>query len=223
VTISITTIPAPYRAGFASLKALPTEAFELLAASLEQAPIAGGLKELAASVVKQASVLKEAEIRDILRSVFSLSAFTTDEDAPLSENIGNLSSAMQATGRPELALSEVEKAQFEKRLARLLTLRTVAVSSKAQKLRLEYPATFHDATVLTDMRPVFDKPDERPLGCAVSHTLQITYHENGDHKQFFLSLDDADLETLIKALHRAITKRTSLKSILKAADLLDIS
>lgn len=223
MTISITTIPAPYRAGFASLKRLSPETFELLVTSLEQAPIAGGLKVLAASVVKRVSVLNEGEIRDILRSVFSLSVFTTDEDTPLTENIANLSSAMQASGRPELALSDAEKTEFEKRLGRLLTLRTVAISSKAQRLKLEYPVTFYDAAILTDMRPIFDKPDERPLGCAVSHTLQITYHEQGDHKEFFVALDDEDLEVIKKAIQRAEAKRTGVKSLLKAANLTDLS
>jgi hypothetical protein len=223
VAITITTIPAPYRPGFASIKQLSPDTFELIASALEKAPLAGGLKELTAAVVQQVPVLKQQEIKDIIRAVFSLGVFMTDEDTPLSENLSNLSRAMQTSDKPELTLSDHESAAFEKRLERLLTIKTVVISSKVQRLRLEYPVTFHDAMILTDMRPVFDKPEERPVGCAISHTLEITYHEHGDHKEFFVVLDDDDLETIKKAIQRAEVKSASMKSLLKVANLPDLS
>lgn len=223
MAITITTIPGPYRSGFASIKKLSPDTFELLVSALENAPLAGGLKKLTAAVVQQLPVLKQQEIRDILRTVFSLSAFTTDEDTTLSENLANLTTAMQTSGEPDLKLSDQERAAFEKRLEKLLTIKTVAISSKAQRLRLEYPVTFHDAMILTDMRPVFDKPEERPVGCEISHTLQITYHEHGDHKEFFVALDDDDLETIKKAIQRAEAKASSVKSLIKLANLPDLS
>jgi hypothetical protein len=223
VALNITTIPAPYRSGFASIKRLSPETFELVASVLERAPLSGGLKELTTDVEKQVPVLQQQEIKDIVRAVFSLSALMTDEETPLSESLANLSRAMQASDKPELALSQQESAEFVRRVERLLNIKTVMISSKVQRLRLDYPVTFHDANILTDMRPVFDKPDERPVGCAVSHTLEITYHEHGDHKEFFVVLDDEDLEVIKKAIQRAETKAGSLKSLINVANLLDLS
>jgi hypothetical protein len=223
VAITITTIPPQYRTGFAIIKKLPPDTFELIASALERAPLAGGLKKLTASVVQHVAVLKQQEIKDILRAVFSLSVLTTDEESPLPENLANLSRAMQSSGEPDLKLSDQESAAFEKRLERLLTIKTVVVSSKAQRLRLEYPATFHDAMILTDMRPVFNAPADRPVGCEISHTLEITYHEHGEHKEFFVALDDDDLETIKKAIQRAEAKSSSVKSLLKVANLPELS
>lgn len=191
--------------------------------ALESAPVAGGLKGLTSAVVQRVPTLKRQEIENILRTLFSLSVLVTDEETPLSENLSSLSSAMQASGNPNLALSEDEKVEFETRLERLLKINTVKIASKVQRLGLEYPNTFHDAMILTDMRPVFDKPEERPVGCTISHTLRIAYHEGGEHKEFYVMLDANDLQSMKKVFERAEAKASSVRSILKVANLPDLS
>lgn len=223
MAISITHIPVPYRQGFAKIKGLSPVDFESLATALESATPAGGAKALTSAVVQHVQTLKRDDIQDILRTLLSLAVLVTDEDTPLPDNISRLSDAMQATGIPELALSAQQRVEFENRLQRLLRIKTVALTSKARRLELEYPKTFHDAIILTDMRPVFEKPEERPVGCAISHTLRITYHEDGEHKEFHVVLDSDDLETLKKVLQRAETKASSVKSLLKATNLPDLS
>jgi hypothetical protein len=197
--------------------------FEALATALEKAPIVGGLKELTSAVVQQVPSLKRQEIEQILRTVFSLCVLVTDEKSPLSENLAILTDVMQASARPELKLTEEEKADFEKRLDRLLKISVLTTSAKVQRLRFDYSNTFSDAHVITDMRPIFDKPGERPVGCAIAHTLKLEYHEGGDHKEFYVALDADDVETLKKALQRAEIKAASLKSVLKLAELPDLS
>lgn len=223
MAIPITTIPAPYRAGLAKIKRLSPVDLESIATALEKAPVAGGLKGLTSAVVQRVPTLKRQDVENILRTLFSLSLLVTDEETPLSENISILSSAMQASSVPDLALSEQERVEFEKRLERLLGIKSVTLASKVQRLGLEYPNIFHDAIILTDMRPVFDKPEDRPVGCAISHTLGITYHEGGEHKEFYVILDADDLQTMKKVLQRAEAKAASVKSFLKLANLPDLS
>lgn len=223
MAVTITTIPAPYRAGFANIKRLAPDTFDQILLALESAPLSGGFKQLAASVLKQVSTVKREEIEDILRSVFSLSVFMTDEETPLPDNLSSLSRAMIASGNQDLSLSGEEQRTFESRLQRLLTTKSVAISSKGQRLRLEYPVTFHNAVIMTDMRPIFDKPEERPVGCVVSHAMRIGYHENSEHKEFFVILDDDDLEVLGRVIERAKAKAGSIKSLLKLANLPDLS
>jgi len=223
VTVSITTIPAPYRTGFARIKSLSPSEFESIVTALENASVSGGLKGLTSVVVQQVATIRRQEIENILRTLFSLSVLVSDEDTPLSENLGSLSSAMQASGNPSLALSAQEKAEFERRLERLLRIKAVMIATKVQRLGLEYPNTFHDAMILTDMRPIFDKPEERPVGCTISHTLRIAYHEGGEHKEFYVMLDADDLQNIKKVLQRAEAKASSVRSVLKLANLPDLS
>ena len=223
MAISITTIPAPYRAGFTKIKGLSPSDFELVATALEKASVAGGLKGLTSAVIERVPKLKRQETETVLRTLFSLSVFVTDEDTSLSENISSLATVIQTSGIPNLALSDEERSEFERRLERLLRIKAVSIASKVQKLGYEYPNTFREAMILTDMRPVFDKPEDRPVGCTISHTLQIQYHEGSDHKEFYVTLDADDLESLKKAVQRAETKASSIKTVLKMANLPDLS
>jgi hypothetical protein len=197
--------------------------FDSVVAALESAPLAGGMKGLTFHVVQQVPSLKQEDIESVLKSLFSLSVLVTDEDTPLSQNLASLTNAMRASGHQDLALSEQEKIELEKRLERILKVKALTIASKVQRLSLEYPNTFHNAMILTDMRPVFDNPEDRPVGCAIAHTLQITYHEGGEHKEFYVMLDAGDVETLKKVLLRAEIKASSVKSFLKSANLPDLS
>jgi len=221
--VPITTIPAPYRQGFAKIKKLTPADLESLVAALEKAQSAGRVKEVTAAVVKHVPTLGRTDVESILRTLYSLCAFVSDEETPLSEHLSELTSAMQASGRPDLALSEDEKVDFEKRLTRLLSVKTVLISSKVERLRLDYPTTLHDATILSDIRPIFDKPDERPVGCAIAHTLEIEYHESGEHKEFYVVLDNEDLQKMKRIIQRAEAKALSLKALLKTTGLPDLS
>ena len=221
--MAISTVPAGYRLGFSKIKRLRPADFEAVATALENSPMVGGLKELASAVLQQVPSLKRNDIELILRSLFSLSVFLADEETPLSENLSSLSSAMQATGNTDLALSEDEKVEFERRLDRLLRINAVSVAAKVQRLRLDYSNIFEDAKILTDVRPIFDKPENRPIGCAIAHVLRITYHEGGGHKEFYVALDADDIQSVKKVLERAEAKASSLKSVLQAAALPDLS
>jgi len=221
--VVITTVPAAYRPGFSKIKSLRPADFDAIAAALENAPVVGGLKELAIAVGQHVSSLKRAEIEVILRSLFSLCVFLADEETPLSENLSSLASAMQASGNSQLTLSEDERIEFERRLDRLLRIKSVSLAAKGQRLKLEYQNTFHDAKILTDVRSIFDKPEDRPLGFTIAHILKITYHESGDHKDFYIALDADDIQVMKKALERAESKAGSIRSLLRAAALPDLS
>lgn len=221
--VAITTIPAPYRLGFANIKKLTPAEVDSLVAALEKAPYSRRMTEVTSVVLKNSPTLSRTDVDSILRALYSLCVFLGDEETPLSEHLSDLTNAMQASGRSELALSESEKIDFEKRLSRFLSVKTLAISSKVQRLRLEYPNTLHDAMIVSDIRPIFDKPNERPVGCAIAHTLEIEYHESGEHKEFHVVLDNEDLQKIKKVIQRAETKAQSLKALLKEANLPDLS
>jgi hypothetical protein len=59
-------------------------------------------------------------------------------------------------------------------------------------------------------------PDEEPYGAVIVHLLKLSYHEDGDHKEFFVALDDADLKHLKEVIERAERKAKTLRGKLKA-------
>lgn len=221
--MAITTIPATYREGFAKIRKLSPEHVEALAAALDKSPPTGGLRGMISAVSGQVSGLKKLDAEDIVRTLYSLYVVRAAADTPLAETISELVSAMRATGRESLILSEDEEPEFQQKMSKLLSRNAVAVASKVEQVKSDYAKTFYAAKILTDIRPVFAKPDQLPVGAAINHTLRIEYHEEGEHKEFYVALDAEDLQKLRAVLQRAEVKASSLKALLKATSLPDLS
>lgn len=221
--MAITRIPEQYRLGFAKIKTLSVAEAETLAVALGKSPRSGGLKGMISIVGAQVPSLKKRDVDDIVRTLYSLYVYRADADTPLPGLISELIGAMRATGDKSLMLTEEEEHEFQDKLTRLLSVTDSAVASKAELLRSDYAKTFHSAKILTDIRPIFGKPEEIPIGAAITHTLKIEYHEEGEHKEFYIALDADDLQQMRKVLQRADAKASSLKSLLKNANLPDMS
>jgi hypothetical protein len=221
--VAITRIPEQYRSGFAKIKKLSHPELEALINALEKSPMGGGLKGIVSTVGEQVPSLKKEDVEQIARTLYSLYVVRADTDIPLSVFISELISAMRATGEGSLPLSEEEKNEFQDRIAKLLSVDTLVVTSKVEQVRSDYAKTFCAAKILTDIRPIFAKPEETPLGVAITHTLKIEYHEGSEHKHFYVALDADDLQKVKKVLQRAEAKASSLRSLLKAANLSDLS
>jgi hypothetical protein len=221
--VPIIRIPDRYRAGFERIKQLSATDIEALVNALKRVPISGGIKDLTSSVQEQVTTLSADDAEAIVRSLYSLYVFRIDSDTPLSEVISELTSAMRATDKPSLTLSEDDRVQFEKNMSALLNIDTMALTTKVGQIKIEYENTFHDARILSDIRPIFRKPDEQPVGGAITHTLKIEYHHEGEHKEFYVALDSEDLQKMKAVLQRADAKAASLRLFLKSTGIADFS
>jgi hypothetical protein len=223
--VAITRIPKAYRAGFAKIKELSPSDVEEIKASLAKVSATGtaGLKNLISAATRDVHTVKQEDIEDVIKALYSLYVFRVDAETPLSGFVSELTGAMLASGEKTLELPEGKKAEFEDKMTKLLSLDTVAIASKVEHLKFDYPNTFHDARILSDIRPIFGKPNERPIGAAITHTLKIVYHVEDEHKELYVTLDAEDLEKMKRILERAETKVSSLRSLLKVANLPDLS
>jgi hypothetical protein len=102
---------------------------------------------------------------------------------------------------------------FQSRLVRFLSDDNVlALSARAFSVSTESKGHMHAARVLTDARPVFgENPKEGPKAFVILHTLQIEHSEDGKNREWFISLDGDDLETLRGVADRALEKEVSLR------------
>jgi len=223
--VAITRIPKAYQRGFAKIKELSSSDVEAITASLAKASATstGGLKDLISAVARDMNAMKREDIEGVIKALYSLYVYRVDAETPLSELVSELTHAMLASGEESLALSEEGKGEFENKITKLLSVDTVAVASKVEHLKFEYPNTFRDARILSDIRPIFAKPDERPVGAAITHTLKIEYHGGDEHKEFYVTLDAEDLQKMKKIFERAEAKVSSLRTLLKGANLPDLS
>ena len=86
------------------------------------------------------------------------------------------------------------------------------ISQKAENLSQSHHFLYRDATLITDLRPVFDDSGKKIIGSIVSHNLSIDYYESGDFKQITFALDSSDVEKLSNLCKRTKIKANTIKS-----------
>lgn len=207
--------------------ALSEPELEAFVAALTAAPLSAHVErsaEAAEAIVERLPSVPAEAVTQMVATLFVLYAVRAQADVGVSEFTSDLIEAMQQSGNSGLAVPEGSLAAVRTRLSRLLEIEPLATMSKAVGLSTDYPRTFCDARILTDLRPVFSTdPAARPVGAVVAHTLKIEYHDSSGHEEFFVALDSADISTLQNALERAVSKAKSLASLLKESNLPEIN
>jgi len=130
--------------------------------------------------------------------------------------------AQEIAAAPDLGLSEEGRAPFTRRLVRLLRLEPLGLASRARDIVSDYERVFHDARILTDIRPVFGSdPSTAPRAAAVTATLKVDYHPGGRRglESLFFAMDRADLTMLQAQVERALQKTDQLIELLSRAKL----
>jgi hypothetical protein len=123
----------------------------------------------------------------------------------------------------ETILSEKPKAfpmenvdALAQNLTRLLGVSDgVALVAKAMTVVREQDSIYCGARVLSDLRPVFMKSPEEVSAAAIIHMLNISYHHDGGHKEFYVAMNPADLGKLKQVIERAEKKSSALKAYIR--------
>jgi hypothetical protein len=152
---------------------------------------------------------------DIVEALISLTTLLPDEGGGATEL------AQDVAYSRDLELDDEARETFAGRLQPMLEVESLALAAKASDLVTEYDRVFHDARVLTDLRPVFGKdPAEGPKAGTLIATLKIEYHppQGGIDSEFY-ALEHADLIRLRDTLDRAIVKHTSMRSVMDTINL----
>ncbi len=124
----------------------------------------------------------------------------------------------------ESAIKPDQVERFKSRLRSLLSLEeTLGVTAKAHSVYIEHSHVFCTTRIMTDIRFIFaDDPDEPPKDAVVLHELRVGYHESGEHRDFFVSLDAEDLARLKEQIERAERKAKTLAGVLSQAGIANL-
>ena len=207
-------IPEPFQLGVQKLAELPEPILAALAAALKETPPSTSSKVRISSVAPKVSGLSTDDVDLILRTLDSLYQVRAHLEAPLDKFISDVVAALKFT-KISQGVSEKNEATLRTRLELLLSATPLAISAKAQVLQREHAYLYHDARIITDLRPVFGaSTKDAPEGVVVDHTLKVVYHEGGDHHELYLALDSSDLIELKKIIERAEEKEQALRTLL---------
>lgn len=191
--MAITRIPERYRPGIVKMTELDdrkaTELEEVLATCLPTP----GFNQFLSAVQSRLKNWEQADLYDILKSLYSLSVAMADQEISADEFVIQLTNVMRSSDQKNLRISEDAEIAFSSHLKKLLSIESLGLAAKAFGLRDDYERTYCDIRILTDIRPIFGNPAEKPIGAFVEHALKIEYHEHGEHKEFYVALDDKNL------------------------------
>lgn len=164
--------------------------------------------------VAEATDLSPAEADGLVRASLSL-ATQTKYHGWSAEEI-----AKGVAASSDLELDQTDRATVEPYLQRLVAAEAIRSTARAVDLQTDHERLYHDARVLTDIRPVFGgNPDEAPTGAVVNEVLKLEYWEGNEFKHVYVALDRNDLVQLKKVIDRAITKTDALRATLDSAGL----
>ncbi|MBU2866055.1 hypothetical protein [Pacificibacter marinus] len=121
------------------------------------------------------------------------------------------------------SVDEKAQAWFEQKASVFTSLTSsddVKLVAKTLHLGTDFPKLFTNAFILTDIRPIFDKTREAIAGGIVTQSIKIHYlssEEGSDSHEITLSLDDDDIEKLLKELQKAKKKSKVAAKFVKSS------
>ena len=164
--------------------------------------------------------LPRTEVEQILDTVLSLYRVRAYSDVSLDEFVVDVCDSMRVSERKDFSRTSEAIEHFKGRLAQFLGLEDVNRAAKSTVLRYEQERSVHSLKFLTDARPVFGNDvTKSPEAAVILHTLKIGYHHAGRIGEAFFAFDENDLEELKKAIQRAESKASSLRTALARAQL----
>jgi hypothetical protein len=218
VSMALFSIPPIYRPGFAALLALSADQARSLAAALQGAPATFSTSELEQVIAPAVPSISPSQLHAILETLLSLYALRAQLDAPLEEFAEDICETIEQGGANGLHLPPERRSGFKSDLGELLSVTNLKLGAKSVDVWYEQDHIFHDARILTDVRPVFGgEPDDVPAAAMIVHTLRISYHHGDVLEDFFFAMSRDDLDALAAIVERAQVKTEAITKMLERA------
>lgn len=205
------TIPEPYVAGLKIILSLSNESTAELVSALQRIPAKVFPYALANEIASNVRGIPLDDLSKVIETLQSLYFSNLDYEAPaeiMAEDVSQVAAQKEA-------LSKEDREKFRDRLAKLLDIESLRIVTKALRVLRNNQNVFHEARIITEIRPVFASDvEESPPAAVILHMLNITCHGTDGHKELFIALDTDDVEVLRDVIDRADAKAVSLKSVL---------
>jgi hypothetical protein len=201
------------------IKLSDAEVDELINA-LTSSTIAAEARAMSEKVAGSVPTIPREDLDAIMETLYSLYHVREFSEVRPARFLRDLVDALLQN--PDFGLKKTgdDPSHVGKRFQRLLDVKTLNVLSKAVRLQRDAERIYCGAKILSDIRSVFsDDISEGPISAVITHTLKIAYHQDGDHKEFFIVMDQQDLINLGETVERAHEKEEALTNLLKQLEL----
>jgi hypothetical protein len=212
-------IPKQYESGFGLLQRLDDSSYRSFLQALNSFPTS--LREDIAfqKIADQVPGLDLFSTREIMLSIAPLSRLQR-ERGDSKQFVQEVIKALEVNGSKAIDLTNAEVLEgFVHRLSEVLDARGFQHWTKANELLHQHGRLLHDIQVFSDIRPIFESPEDGPSGAVIVHTLKLTCSESGVIKDFYVALDGQDIIEVIDAMIRASKKADSLREFLAGTNI----
>ncbi len=162
-------------------------------------------------------LLKALQLKAILRTVAGLYSIKSAQKKSAEQIANELRETVESEEPKDFP---PEKAIILKgRIEKLLSIgKAIEITAKALTVMTTQDRIFCGIKVLSDIRPVFDAPADSMTAAMVVHNLNIHYHQDGKHKEFFAAMNTSDVRKIREAMERAEKKGETLKSLIQKSE-----
>lgn len=202
-------IPDQYLDGFDAIMKLNDELYSKLDNALSEISVGDNLKKLQ-DAINNSLNLENSSV--ITNTILSLGNLLASEESSIDSLASDLSTSFN--DQKEKIYSNDQIGILKKRLASILMkCQNMKITFKAFDLQSESSKSFNHCRIITDIRLVFDDDIENSeRNALILHTLKIKYLSESKYKEFYVTLDNSDLDNLKKQIERALKKEELIKN-----------
>jgi len=207
-------IPRRYRAGLAAVAALSAEDVALLTEGLDASVLEVSFDALAAPLRERVAV--DVDLAQLLEAVSSLNTLLPEDGS------GAESVAQDVSESEDLDIPKERRPTYATALEGLIRNPALVIAAHATEVVTEHEKVFHDARILTDIRPVFERDTSTGVKmAALTATMKLDFHPGGRSaiESVAVALDRGDLEYLSKVIERGLAKMEKLAEVMRENEL----
>jgi hypothetical protein len=212
-------IPERFRAGVAALARLPDDAFDKLLQAIN-AKFSADTSHLAAAQLEESlGLVPKPEISKLVIAIASIQSLERRSHVTPATLASDVAESLFADS---VKLAEgIDRDMLKSRISAIAQAPEISITDlKIAELQTEVERSYCRGRILSDVRTAFsDDAEELPRGMTLLHTLQISYHDDlNRHREFYVTLENKDLQDLKEAIVRAEKKQKTLEQLLARAD-----
>lgn len=209
-------IPERHRVGVAQLASLSPDAFSDFLVATEKGLHADNSSDLAAQLEKEVESLRGfPNLSEVIAAVGSMQSIFHGSHVSSEAFSTDVADALR-TGAPNLA-KNVDLKILRERVIKISEAKRIEIAEqKIRDIQGEVEKSYCCGRIMTDVRAAFaDDPSILPTAMTIIHTLRLGYiNDAGEHREFYLALDNDDLSEIQELIVRAQTKSKTLQALL---------
>jgi len=215
VTINIPKKDLPV---FDKMLEMDDQQFKSMLAAIEGTKPSVVRREFVQNVSKQVKTIPAKDTGSILRVLFILHLMKQKSETSSIELADEICLSLNQITLKEKdgeQMSQEQKKILSGRLKQLLDCKTLTITAKALDVMTAQERIYCNGRILSDIRPIFANGSKEAAAAVIIHTLEIGFHQDGEHRDFHVALDMQDILDIKQVIKRAEEKTIALQSILE--------